>query len=547
MSPNTTSNTTNVNNINPPPCLILENEDWQVTREIYTDAIVDEQNDRATLHIPISLVNMIAIRILAERDKHNTDTSNNDGTARSTTDTGDDERGQLIVEEDEFQIKPLFQYLILSELTDPPIVTVTFHYPNQASDCYPDPDKMEISILQYPQLFPHSLREGWTEWIAKEAHKVLEESMLSFSVCNFISHDAMHYFEEIVDAKMNVEGSAILFRSNTFTMYETESSPCWTNALENPELSRIIPDIRVKKKLPVHTPFLHKFARRILRRNWKKYYEYECPICFCSETCEDGVELPCNHFYCRDCLLRYAKIIVEDIQLHRTNPFICPIPTCKQNMNVLGAHTSTSMCNGQKGSFLPSCNILTKEQIERITLWKKDIDHPQCQVLTLCPLSSCHARGMRKVNNDATNAFAKCEACNAIFCELCLKRIPKNKLGYDHRNECDETKVLKLVRRYSRAAPDIQAKCHEKLRWIKEYASSREMDASAALWVKEFASLCPTCGNAIERSEGCFHMHCITCGTHFCYECGEEIFYPFYGTHHCWERDVEDMQFDLFG
>lgn len=175
------------------------------------------------------------------------------------------------------------------------------------------------------------------------------------------------------------------------------------------------------------------------------------------------------------------------------------------------------------------------------------IEHPPCHVLTICPLSSCGAsKGMRMFNNHKTNTFVKCEECNAVFCELCLKRIYKNKLGFDHREECDETKAIKLVRRYQRASPEIQAKCRDKLKWIKEYASSREMDASASLWVKEFASICPNCKNAIERSDGCFHMHCV-CGTHYCYECGEEIFYPFYGTHHCWEREIDEMQFDLFG
>lgn len=43
---------------------LIENEDWQVTREIYEDAIVDESDDTATQRIPISLINMIAIRVL---------------------------------------------------------------------------------------------------------------------------------------------------------------------------------------------------------------------------------------------------------------------------------------------------------------------------------------------------------------------------------------------------------------------------------------------------------------------------------------------------
>ena len=106
---------------------------------------------------------------------------------------------------------------------------------------------------------------------------------------------------------------------------------------------------------------------------------------------------------------------------------------------------------------------------------------------------------------------------------------------------------LKEPKKFVTPAPNkYEVGLFKVLKWIKEYASSREMDASASLWVKEFASICPNCKNAIERSDGCFHMHCV-CGTHYCYECGEEIFYPFYGTHHCWEREIDEMQFDLFG
>eukprot|EP00978_Attheya_sp_CCMP212_P024178 scaffold75561_cov55-Attheya_sp.AAC.11 len=175
-------------------------------------------------------------------------------------------------------------------------------------------------------------------------------------------------------------------------------------------------------------------------------------------------------------------------------------------MNVLGSPFKS----------IRSCEILSQDQMKLIHLWKKDVEYPPCHVLMTCPLSSCGAKaGMRMLNNHKTNT---------LFCQLCLERISyKNKFGFGHGEECDETKVLKLVRRYQRALPEIQAKCHERLKWIQEYASSREMDASASLWVKEFARLCPTCKNAIERSDGCFHMHCITCGTHFCYECGEEI------------------------
>jgi len=83
----------------------------------------------------------------------------------------------------------------------------------------------------------------------------------------------------------------------------------------------------------------------------------------------------------------------------------------------------------------------------------------------------------------------------------------------------------------------IKTACETKWPWLREYAAARYVEDSIINWVKNNASMCPGCRTGIERLEGCFHMNCTLCGTHFCYECGKELFPPFYGTHHCWLED----------
>jgi hypothetical protein len=85
------------------------------------------------------------------------------------------------------------------------------------------------------------------------------------------------------------------------------------------------------------------------------------------------------------------------------------------------------------------------------------------------------------------------------------------------------------------ASDEAKNRCLEKWPFMQVYAKSRVPDPEAIQWIKQHGQVCPGCQTGIERSEGCFHMSC-KCGTHFCYECGEQIFYPFYGTHKCWER-----------
>jgi IBR domain. len=505
-----------------------ENYDWQATRAIFFNDVVGEKtNGEATLHIPLNCQQLLAFRILSPSSKQL-----NTGHGASTSATGS--RSSSRHDDDDYWINPRFQYLVMGELDDPPIVQVTFQY--TSSDCEAYPHSVDIEILQYPRLWPMGEKELWTGWMNSRANDLLREELFSFPICTFVAHDAFEYFE-IMDHNNQHGYTSILLQETSFGYYDHP----WKSSHDH-DVIRVIDDIRVHNKdVPFNTPKIHRYARHAMKRHWKRYTQYECPICYCTELCsKDTVELPCDHFFCRDCMDMYVKTIVEGINSCRVNPFVCPIPSCKANMNVMG--------NVPKG--IRMCDfLLSQEQMDKVLCWKKDIDFPPSHVLSICPRVACRKDGMRKLNNYATNTIVRCEECSACFCELCLKRIYKKQLGFDHRQECDETQVLKLVKRYLRATPDIQQRCHEKWHWIKSYASSRNVDQSVSLWVQEHANVCPNCRNGIERSEGCFHMNCTQCGTHFCYECGEEIFYPYYGTHHCWEEEDNDdeFQFNLFG
>ena len=561
---------------------LSENEDWQVTKEIYGDAIIEERENEVTLQIPISLVNTICIRVRPEdyRPKEN-DGSNKSKKSNRNKDKIVDKNGVVDRSNNDgkFNIYPKFQYVALSDLINTPMIQIKLEYKTSNQ-----PTNMEMTMLHYPQLFPYSHKTLWMEWIIQRANDILQESQLSYTVCDFLEHDVMQYFHLLHNTKQGY--SAIVFTSNEFGYYdhtwENASSiiskhPSYaytnTNASCNSPSIYFVENIRQKitLALPIHELPIHKFARQILKRHWKRYYKFECPICFMDDICENGIELPCDHIFCKDCIDMYVKVKLSELSLHRRNPFVCPIPSCKANMNVLSKSKSklkSKLISNPKSN---ESSILNDNEKDQVRLWKKNLDYPLSHMLTICPLPSCEATEMRMINNDKVNTFVKCNVCNAIFCELCMKRISKHllkdmskdkdkdidikKVQYNHREECDERMVLKLIRKYLQASTELQIQCESKMKWIKQYASSRNIDASASLWVKEYASTCPTCKNAIERSEGCFHMKCLHCGTHFCYECGDELFYPYYGTHHCWEQNqnrndmdqMDDIQFQLFG
>jgi len=95
------------------------------------------------------------------------------------------------------------------------------------------------------------------------------------------------------------------------------------------------------------------------------------------------------------------------------------------------------------------------------------------------------------------------------------------------------------------AAPKHQQEaCETKYPWMVSYTQFCQHDGAALQYILENGQRCPNCQTGVERSEGCFHMKCFNCATHFCYECGMELFPPFYGTHHCWEeREEEDEEY----
>ena len=228
---------------------------WQVTRVIYTDEIVSENDTDVTLHIPISLGNTIAIRILPLVELCDNPSSSS---TRSSSDDGDgaSEDDSPAEEYDEFKVNPHFQYLVLSQIDDPPIIKVFFHYPSTENDSCPD--SLSISLLQYPNLWPAAEKDKWTEWISTKANDILQDTNMSSAVCDFLLHKVIGYFEAVDENSMHGY-SAILFQS---VGYHDEA---WK--LVNADKSRVVKDIRVKKKLPYDTPLIHKYARQALKRN----------------------------------------------------------------------------------------------------------------------------------------------------------------------------------------------------------------------------------------------------------------------------------------
>lgn len=82
----------------------------------------------------------------------------------------------------------------------------------------------------------------------------------------------------------------------------------------------------------------------------------------------------------------------------------------------------------------------------------------------------------------------KCLQCKNVYCLRCHHPI----IGLSHETQCRLEEI-------------------------------EETDRETAVWLQENTSKCPFCAFSVEKNQGCNHMTCPRCSTHYCYLCVGEI------------------------
>jgi E3 ubiquitin-protein ligase RNF14 len=250
-------------------------------------------------------------------------------------------------------------------------------------------------------------------------------------------------------------------------------------------------------------------------RSCQAWLPRNCPICFDSIVNDHATCLPCNHEFCTTCIQRYFELKVDELNQKRDNPFICPISSCRHILPIVKCVKPH----------------LSKDNMVKVRKWYVNLTYPPCYSLPECLRRDCSGC-VHKASIDSNLIY--CEDCMTRWCELCLKRV-KDDVHDD--KDCDVSLCIEFCQRYLAANEESKKQCEEKWPFVKLYAHSQIHDLTAIQWVQKNGQVCPGCKSGIERSEGCFHIQCSICDIHFCYECGVQLFPPYYGTHHWWERN----------
>lgn len=374
---------------------------------------------------------------------------------------------------------------------------------------------VEIRLLSdYPHDFPTDTKQDWLGWLHEQATETLRREQISYAVCTFVEHQCLvGYFQSLYD---QTDGQTLIqFTDRGPTFYDTTTlviDPCTSYSWYRHHPSGVREHITMVDCTP-------REKERILPVviAWREWLPLECPICFDVLPPSQAITIAsCGHSFCRLCISTYVSFKADEIHGHRYNPFQCPVVSCRRSMLIIACVKP----------------LLPRDKMERVRAWYKDLKNPPCWSLPDgCLKQTCSGGGrLRKKAVDSYHIF--CEVCKGEWCELCLRRIRN---GIHRDEDCRNDQCMEFCERYMAANETAKQRCEAKWPWIKVYAKARIQDISVLRWIESNGQTCPGCKTGVERTEGCFHMTC-QCGTHFCYECGAQIFPPFYGTHRCWER-----------
>eukprot|EP00047_Mylnosiga_fluctuans_P020253 m.90154 g.90154 ORF g.90154 m.90154 type:complete len:491 (+) comp8448_c0_seq1:69-1541(+) len=225
-------------------------------------------------------------------------------------------------------------------------------------------------------------------------------------------------------------------------------------------------------------------AQRLHERFLKE--QQTCPVCFCEVPGSTCVSLPCGHFSCGECFAQQARTRID------SGDMVVPCLSCQEPVP---PHLLSAVLSEEE--FERWDRIVTSQALDRM----RDImPCPRCTVPVVI---------------DLTAQMGQCASCYFAFCTECRDT-------YHPGSECMDTdeKLRRCLAAMPTGGPTTE----------REKRMRRAVELMNLKTIKETSKPCPSCGEAVQKSEGCNKMTC-RCGTYFCYACGVAIQgYDHFGT-----------------
>jgi hypothetical protein len=212
--------------------------------------------------------------------------------------------------------------------------------------------------------------------------------------------------------------------------------------------------------------------------------EVECPICLCPPDPEDPLDaaIPpflCGHFhFCHPCLL---KTLVDRMsgpsgKSKLALGYACPHGECTE---VIPNEVVLRLLETESATIEKHRNLFT----QKFARWLPN--------MKVCP------RDCNRVIRNTRQEPSEC-TCGSVFCGFC---------GLENHGciPCG---------------------------WLQEWIEKELRDDETDAWLKAHTKACPHCSVRIEKLDGCNHMNCQSCDSHFCWFCNLKCWSPGVGGDH---------------
>lgn len=199
--------------------------------------------------------------------------------------------------------------------------------------------------------------------------------------------------------------------------------------------------------------------------------EITCTICYEDYPVSDFIRssIECQHSFCNNCIFNYCKqqIIQANININ------CPQKKCKIPINyetIKYIIRQDKTIDEKYEGFLLTETLKSNENVR----W--------------CPYETCNKYYFISPNQNNRMSISdklNCPYCKCAICPVCYSDIHSGISCDTHAKYKNKPKTLQT--------------------WVRQKGNS----------VKN----CPNCDCYIEKNEGCKHLFCKACNTHFCWIC----------------------------